>query len=164
MITGMFHLAVRTAHVARTIKFYEQVVGLQEVPRPPGLKFPGAWLALPNDPKAAIIHLYGGVAAASESEVIPTHNNEGVADHLCLSASGATEVMALLERSKVNWRAQNSNPTNFQLFFHDPNGMKLELSFKPNNELNLPSLIAPEKTYRANERFFNANQYAAFDA
>jgi hypothetical protein len=30
--------------------------------------------------------------------------------------------------------------------------------------LNLPSLIAPEKTYRANERFFNANQYAAFDA
>jgi hypothetical protein len=137
---------------------------LQEVPRPVGLKFPGAWLALPDNPKAAIIHLYGGIAAASETEVIPAHNNDGVADHLCLSAAGANDVISLLDHSKVNWRAQNSNPSNFQLFFHDPNGMKLELSFRPANEPNLPSLIAPEKTYRANERFFNSNQYAAFDA
>jgi catechol 2,3-dioxygenase-like lactoylglutathione lyase family enzyme len=164
MITGMFHLAIRTAYVARTVNFYKQVVGLQEVPRPPGLKFPGAWLALPNDPKAAIIHLYGGIAAASESEVIPSHNNEGTADHLCLSALGASEVMILLDRYKLNWRAQNSNSANFQLFFHDPNGIKLELSFRPEAEINLPSLIAPERTYRANERFFNSNQYAVFDA
>jgi catechol 2,3-dioxygenase-like lactoylglutathione lyase family enzyme len=162
MITGMFHLALRTANVAATVAFYEKIVGLHEVPRPPGLKFPGAWLALPSDPKAAIIHLYAGVAAAAEGEIVPQNNSQGIADHLCLSAIGAANVMAVLNEYAVPWRAQNSNPNNFQLFFHDPNGLKLELSFKPAGETNLPQSLLPEQIYRANERFFEPSDYRRF--
>jgi catechol 2,3-dioxygenase-like lactoylglutathione lyase family enzyme len=162
MITGMFHLALRTANVAATVAFYEKVVGLREVARPPGLKFPGAWLALPNDPKAAIIHLYAGVAAVAEGETVPQNNHQGIADHLCLSAIGAANVIAVLNEYAIPWRAQDSNPNNFQLFFYDPNGLKLELSFKPAVEQNLPPSLTPEQTYRANERFFELSDYVRF--
>jgi catechol 2,3-dioxygenase-like lactoylglutathione lyase family enzyme len=163
MIAGLFHLALRTAHLSRTVNFYQQVVGLREVARPPNIKFPGAWLALPVAPHDAIVHLYSGVAAVGEGETLPKDNLAGVVDHLSLLASGFVAQVAELEKLGISWRAQNSNPANLQLFFHDPNGLKLELTFQPELEAGVPLAFTEKQKYRANERFFQTTEYVQFD-
>jgi catechol 2,3-dioxygenase-like lactoylglutathione lyase family enzyme len=162
MITGLFHVALRTEHLTRTIRFFEQVMGMHEVPRPPNIKFPGAWLALPDKSIEPIIHLYAGVAAVGPGETLPKDNIQGVVDHLSLTAKGYHDIVAKLNQFGLSWRAQNTNPENLQLFFNDPNGLKIELSFVPTAEGGLPS-VADAHKYRANERFFVAEQYRQFD-
>jgi catechol 2,3-dioxygenase-like lactoylglutathione lyase family enzyme len=162
MITGLFHVALRTEHLTRTIHFFEQVMGMHEVPRPPNIKFPGAWLALPNKSIEPIIHLYAGIAAVGPGEILPRDNIQGVVDHLSLTARGYHDIVAKLNHFGLDWRAQNTNPENLQLFFCDPNGLKIELSFMPADEGGLPEVLEAHK-YRANERFFVADQYRQFD-
>jgi catechol 2,3-dioxygenase-like lactoylglutathione lyase family enzyme len=164
MISAMLHLALRTAHLARTIAFYERMVGLNEVARPPNIKFPGAWLALGTPSADPIIHLYAGEAAISPGESLPKDNLQGVVDHLALAATGFHEIRDRLDGHRIAWRAQNSNPKNLQLFFHDPNGLKIELSFDPAAEPGMPISLAQHQIYRAAERFFVADQYLQFDA
>jgi catechol 2,3-dioxygenase-like lactoylglutathione lyase family enzyme len=162
MITGLFHVALRTEHLTRTIQFFVQVMGMHDVPRPPNIKFPGAWLALPDKSIDPIIHLYAGIAALGLGEVLPKDNIQGVVDHLSLTATGYHDIVAKLNHFGLAWRAQNTNPENLQLFFHDPNGLKIELSFVPSLEGGLPA-VADGNKYRANERFFVAEQYRQFD-
>jgi catechol 2,3-dioxygenase-like lactoylglutathione lyase family enzyme len=163
MIAGLFHLALRTGNLPRTVHFYEQVLGLREVPRPPNIKFPGAWLALPNPPFDAIIHVYAGIAAVGEGETLPKDNLASAVDHLSLLATGFVAQVAELERLHISWRAQNTNPTNLQLFVHDPNGLKLELTFNPANETGTPIVLTEGQKYLANERFFQIAEYVQFD-
>ena len=46
-LTGLFHVAIKTADLDKTVRFYKQVLGCREAPRP-DLGFPGAWLAVPT--------------------------------------------------------------------------------------------------------------------
>jgi catechol 2,3-dioxygenase-like lactoylglutathione lyase family enzyme len=163
MITGLFHTTIRTQHLRRTINFYEKIVGLKEVPRSANIKFPGAWLALPILNGNAIIHLYAGDAAIGEGESLPLDNSTGVVDHLALQAYGFSAIHQAIVATGLNWRAQNSNPNNLQLFVHDPNGLKIELSFNPANEVDVTLQLTEAQTYRANERFFDFEQYGKFD-
>jgi catechol 2,3-dioxygenase-like lactoylglutathione lyase family enzyme len=163
MITGLFHTAIRTEHLRRTINFYEKILGLKEVPRSANIRFPGAWLALPVPNGNAIIYLYAGEAAVGEGETLSTDNSAGVVDHLALQATGFNQIHQAILDHGLNWRAQNSNPTNLQLFVHDPNGLKIEMSFNPASENGVTLQLTPSQTYRANERFFEISQYLKFD-
>ena len=59
MITGLFHIAIKTRDLAATVKFYCGVLGLLEVARP-DFGYPGAWISVPTAGGAAIIHVYAG--------------------------------------------------------------------------------------------------------
>jgi catechol 2,3-dioxygenase-like lactoylglutathione lyase family enzyme len=59
IISGLFHVAIKTNDLDATRAFYCGVLGLKEVFRP-DFGFPGAWLACPLPSGAAIIHVYAG--------------------------------------------------------------------------------------------------------
>ena len=157
---GLFHTAIRTADLAGTIAFYTRVLGLEQVPRPATLKFPGAWLAVPGGD--AIIHVYAGEAARDPDGRLAADNEAGVVDHLAMRARGFTGYLRVLDAHGIAWRAQNrAGEPVWQLFVHDPSGHKLELSFDQAQETDLPVVIPESRRYRAAERWFDPAPYAA---
>lgn len=128
-VTGLAHLAIKAADLETTIAFYEQVIGLELVPRPP-FNFPGAWLGSDGN---ALIHLYGGQRALAPDGSNP--HETGSVDHMSFWAQGYTEQRARLERYGLPFReARPPETTLAQLFTLDPNGVMLELTYDLRNE------------------------------
>lgn len=116
--TGMNHFTILTDDVRATVDFYRDLLGLTEGPRPP-LQFPGAWLYAAGD---AILHVVGG---RSSDEL-----KAGVIDHMAFSATDLADTLALLTSRNIahTCRRQAGSGT-WQVFFHDPNGARVELDF-----------------------------------
>ena len=157
-IRGLGHLAIRTDDLAKTLSFYIEAMGFVEVKRPSGLTFPGAWLALPGEEDAAILHFYAGPAAVGPDGNVPKDNEQGIADHLALRAQGFVAFRDRFIKHGVAWRAQHlQGSNNWQMFVHDPNGLKIELAFNQPDETGLPVDIPEQIRYKASERFFIKN-------
>jgi catechol 2,3-dioxygenase-like lactoylglutathione lyase family enzyme len=119
-VTAMNHFTVLTDDVETTVRFYRDVVGLAQGPRPP-LGFPGAWLYTGNH---AVLHVVGG---RQRSEL-----RAGVIDHMAFSASGLRDAIATLDANGVAYQyRQQVGSGVWQVFFHDPSGAKVELDFAP---------------------------------
>src|SRR5882757_6745058 len=58
-ITGLFHVLVKTNDLPLTLKFYKDVLGLREAPRP-AFGNPGAWMAVSTPIGEQIIHVWAG--------------------------------------------------------------------------------------------------------
>lgn len=116
--TAMNHFTILTDDVSATVSFYRELLGLADGPRPP-LQFPGAWLYTGG---SAVLHVVGGRTA---DELKP-----GVIDHMAFSATDLTHTLALLTSRNVDHvcRRQAGSGT-WQVFFHDPNGARVELDF-----------------------------------
>jgi catechol 2,3-dioxygenase-like lactoylglutathione lyase family enzyme len=165
LITGLFHAAIRTADLAATIAFYTRVLGLREVPRPAAIKFPGAWLAVPTPVGEAVIHVYAGSAAADSDGIVPADNERGTLDHLAVTAQGYTAFRERMREHGLQFREQNLAGTpSWQMFVHDPNGIKIELQFHEGAEPDLPVQIPDANRYQARERFFRREDYRQFSA
>ena len=67
-VTAMNHFTVLTDDVEATVRFYRDVVGLAQGPRPP-LGFPGAWLYTGNQ---AVLHVVGGRQRANSGRASST--------------------------------------------------------------------------------------------
>jgi catechol 2,3-dioxygenase-like lactoylglutathione lyase family enzyme len=118
--TGLNHFTVLTDDVPRTVQFYGDLLGLTDGPRPP-LGFPGAWLYSDGQ---AVVHIVGG---RSRDEL-----HAGVIDHMAFSASGLGAALAALKARDVEHVCRQQKGTGiWQVFFHDPNGAKVELDFPP---------------------------------
>jgi catechol 2,3-dioxygenase-like lactoylglutathione lyase family enzyme len=118
--TAMNHFTILTDDVERTVKFYGDFLGLAPGWRPP-LTFPGAWLYAGDQP---IVHVVGG---RSRDELKP-----GAIDHLAFSATGLSDTLALLAAHGIEHVCrQQAGSGTWQVFFHDPNGAKVELDFAP---------------------------------
>ena len=117
-IRGMNHFTILTDDVERTIAFYRDAMGLTAGPRPP-FDFPGAWLYAADEP---ILHVIGGRDAAA---LVP-----GVIDHMAFTAAGLRETLSRFEALGLAFvcRRQAGAGT-WQVFFHDPNGARVELDF-----------------------------------
>jgi len=128
-VTGLAHVAIKAADLDTTIAFYEQVIGLQLVPRPP-FNFPGAWLGADGE---ALVHLYGGARALASDGTSP--HETGSVDHVSLWARGYAEQRARFEKLGLPFReARPPETTLAQLFVLDPNGVMLELTYDLRNE------------------------------
>lgn len=150
-VTGLAHVAIKAADLDATIAFYEQVIGLQRVPRPP-FSFPGAWLGVEGD---ALIHLYGGQRALARDGSNP--HETGSVDHVSLWAHGYAAQRARLEKSGLPFReARPPETTLAQMFVLDPNGVMLELTYDLRNE----SGVEPGK--RNDELRWAPSLYAQF--
>jgi catechol 2,3-dioxygenase-like lactoylglutathione lyase family enzyme len=116
--TGMNHFTILTDDVPRTVAFYHDLLGLAEGYRP-DLGFPGAWLYAGAQP---VLHVVGGKPRAAL--------RPGVIDHMAFSATGLSATLeALAARDLEHVCRQQTGTGLWQVFFHDPNGARVELDF-----------------------------------
>ena len=120
-VTGMNHFTILTDDVEGTTSFYAELLGLRAGPRP-NFDFAGAWLYADKDP---ILHVVGG---RPKSDLKP-----GVIDHMAFTGRGlAATLSALKSRGLEHICKRQVGSGVWQVFFHDPNGAKVELDFDPN--------------------------------
>ncbi|OKO86283.1 hypothetical protein AC629_16945 [Bradyrhizobium sp. NAS80.1] len=148
-VKGLFHVAIKTADLDATNKFYIEVLKLTKVFRP-DFPFPGAWLA-PSAGGEAIIHVYAGTPALVDGKV---PFGTGAVDHVSLLLTGWDDYLARIQASGRDWRAQVIPGVNvWQIFVHDPSGVLLELTFLGRDESRSAPDVPLERQYSADERF-----------
>jgi catechol 2,3-dioxygenase-like lactoylglutathione lyase family enzyme len=128
-VTGLAHVTIKAADLAATIAFYERVIGLQQVARPP-FPFPGAWLGFGED---ALVHLLGGDRALAANGSIA--HETGSIDHVSFWARGYAAQRARLEACRLPFRESCPPQTTLaQIFVFDPNGVLIELTYDLRHE------------------------------
>lgn len=119
---AMNHFTVLTDDLDATLAFYSEFLDLQSGARPP-FSFPGAWLYARGG-SDAILHI---VAGKQKQQLVP-----GVIDHMAFTGS---DLAGTVEKLKLRGLAYELRRLpaygTWQLFFHDPNGAKVELDFDP---------------------------------
>ena len=149
---GLFHLAIKTADLARTLAFWTGVIGLREIARP-DFGYPGAWLACGQPGGQAIIHVYAGGPALGSAGVIET--GTAAIDHVSLACTGYHAYIARFRSAGLDWREFLVPGTSlWQLFVYDPSGVQLELTFEGAVEAGLPPDMSDARRYRAGQSFF----------
>jgi catechol 2,3-dioxygenase-like lactoylglutathione lyase family enzyme len=119
-VVGMNHFTVLTDDVPRTVEFYSRLLGLTDGPRP-DLGFPGAWMYAGDE---AVLHIIGGKSRDAL--------RAGVIDHMAFTAKGLSDTIATLTAYNIEHVCRQQVGTRlWQVFFHDPNGARVELDFAP---------------------------------
>ena len=119
-VTAMNHFTILTDDLPATLAFYEEHLNLKPGARPP-FKFPGAWLYADKDP---ILHVIGG---RPRSDL-----KAGVIDHMAFTGRGLAATLSLLKSRGIEHTCRRQVGSGvWQVFFHDPNGAKVELDFDP---------------------------------
>lgn len=129
-ICGLDHFTVLTTDLDRTVGFYREVLGLETGPRP-AFPFPGAWLYCKG---VALLHV---IEQASVPE------GSGVLDHIAFRGVGLAALITRLEARHLAWdlrRLPEGGPGAgvWQLFFHDPNGARVEVDFAADERPTTP--------------------------
>lgn len=149
---GLFHLAIKTADLARTLAFWTGLVGLREIARP-DFGYPGAWLACGQPGGQAIIHVYAGGPALGGQGVVET--GTAAIDHVSLACTGYHAYVARFRVVGLDWREFLVPGTSlWQLFVYDPSGVQLELTFEGAVESGPPPDMSDGRSYRAGHSFF----------
>ena len=118
-IEGMNHFNVLTDDVEATRHFYCDILGLTKGERPP-FKFDGLWLYAGGRP---ILHV---------SMARLPGERAGVIDHIAFTSSDLRGTVAKLQAHGIEHTVgQQAGTKIWQLFCHDPMGVKVELDFAP---------------------------------
>ena len=118
-LKGLDHVTVNCADLERSRTFYAEALGMTDGERPP-FPFPGAWLYLGGRP---VVHLVGGAAPGAETT--------GSFDHVAFDADDIDTVRARLQAQGIAFQENNFAAAKIrQLFFPDPDGVKIELNFR----------------------------------
>lgn len=117
-VSGMNHFTIITDDVPKTEAFYGELLDLRPGWRP-DFAFPGLWLYCGD---TAVLHVVG-------RDALPDQRT-GVIDHLAFTASGLAGYQTALEARGIAYDLRRL-PGNgqWQIFFLDPNGAKVELDF-----------------------------------
>jgi catechol 2,3-dioxygenase-like lactoylglutathione lyase family enzyme len=128
VVDGLDHFTITTSDLARSRSFYMDVLGLTEGDRPP-LGFPGHWLYAGD---RAILHLVGDDGAVKRGG--RKANQQGF-DHIALAARGMKDLAERLKARGVSFETRDvpGRPRK-QIFFLDPDGVKVELQFDARKE------------------------------
>jgi catechol 2,3-dioxygenase-like lactoylglutathione lyase family enzyme len=157
VLTGLFHVAIKTNDLARTRRFYLDILGLTEVPRP-DFGYPGAWIGVPLPGGQAIIHIYAGGPALGRDGVAPV--GSAAIDHVSVSAIGFHDFVDRFTAHGLDFREfVVPGTTLWQLFIYDPSGVQLELTFDARVERGPPPELLEGRRYVAGESFFDGASY-----
>ena len=116
------HINIHAADVERSKDFYVRILGLRVGPRPP-VESVGYWLYLGAQP---VIHL---VQIQADG---PLAQGKSAIDHVAFHGTDLVSTRGVLHAEGVSFReAVIPHDRSIQLFFHDPDGVKIELNFDP---------------------------------
>ena len=120
-LASLDHVTIRTALPDETTRFYTRLLGMEDGPRPP-FDFPGKWLYVGGKP---VIHL---VFVESQTEA-----DTGNFDHVAFVGTDFPTIRQRLVDERIQFREQLVPSSQMrQLFFPDPNDVKVEINFPPN--------------------------------
>jgi catechol 2,3-dioxygenase-like lactoylglutathione lyase family enzyme len=119
-VRAMNHFTILAEDLEKTRDFYSTVLGLKEGYRPP-LEFPGAWFYVGDH---ALLHVIA-------RRPLPEPRG-GVLDHMAFTAKGLKRTLGELKKHGIEYELVHQVGSEvWQVFFHDPNGAKIELDFAP---------------------------------
>jgi catechol 2,3-dioxygenase-like lactoylglutathione lyase family enzyme len=114
-----YSIAMAPEALAETVRFYEDVVGLKDGPRPP-FAFPGNWLYAGD---SAVVHLLGNAPVGKPADT-------GRLDHIAFRATGLKSMRAKLNRLGIHhWEREVPGARLQQVFVRDPHGILIELNY-----------------------------------
>ena len=117
-LTALDHYTIRTSDLDRSVRFYTEILGLENGARPP-FRFPGAWLYCDGRP---VVHLVQrGQKAGGET---------GAVDHLAFRADGLADFTRHLAERGVAFEESDVPGLGLdQVFLRDPDGVRIEVNF-----------------------------------
>jgi catechol 2,3-dioxygenase-like lactoylglutathione lyase family enzyme len=128
------HFLVAADDINATRDWYARVLGMTSGPHP-DFGFPVHWMYLGG---VDVVHIgpSAKMAGAIQKQYLgrtseKSEQGTGAIDHIAFRATGLRDMMEHLRREKVEFRQRRANgQALFQLFFHDPNGIKIELNYE----------------------------------
>src|SRR5690349_24583468 len=127
------HYLIAADDLDATRDWYCRVLGMEEGWHP-DFGFPVVWLYLGG---RDVVHIGPSAKQAGEIQKAylgrtsqSTGAGTGAIDHIAFRATGLRAMMAQLEKEKITFSRRRANgQALFQLFFYDPNGIKIELNY-----------------------------------
>jgi len=120
------HFNIRTRKLAETVRFYEDVLGLEKGYRP-NFAFPGAWMYSEGKP---VVHLVD-ISPTDEAQ----KPDSGVVHHVAFISR---DFAGMAQRLKSKGMAFDSRQVPggdlWQIFVNDPNGVMIELNYEAAQE------------------------------
>lgn len=114
------HATIKTAEVEATVEFFGEYLGLRQGFRP-DFGFPGAWLYA-EDGDYPIVHLIG---------VDKSNEGKGNFDHLAFRGENMAAYVDKLRANGAEFTMMAVPETPLsQIHHHDPNGVKIEVTFE----------------------------------
>ena len=120
------HFNIRTRKLGDTVRFYEDVLGLENGARP-NFAFPGAWMYSEGKP---VVHLV---------DISPTEERQkpdsGVVHHVAFASRDFAGMKQRLQsKGMVFDTRQVPGGDLWQIFVNDPNGVMIELNYEAARE------------------------------
>jgi catechol 2,3-dioxygenase-like lactoylglutathione lyase family enzyme len=148
-ISHIEHYLVAADDIDATRDWYARVLGMTCGPHP-DFGFPVHWMYLGE---VDVVHI--GPSARSAGEIQKQYLGRtsqasgagtGALDHIAFRASGLSEMLNHLRDERVPFSQRRANgQALFQLFFYDPNGIKIELNYAAAEAEGIaPELMASE--------------------
>ncbi len=132
MAGGLLHVLVLSDDIDATRDFYRELAGLDPGPRPP-LEFPGHWLYAGD---LACMHVADRAAYRAHASTIGLDvaadagaPHAGGVDHVSFAGGDYEAALAALADRGLEPVVNRVPGGPRQLFFDDPNGVRVELSF-----------------------------------
>jgi catechol 2,3-dioxygenase-like lactoylglutathione lyase family enzyme len=120
------HFNIRTRHLDETVRFYQDVLGLENGDRP-NFTFPGAWLYSEGRP---VVHVVD-ISPTTE----PQKPDSGVVHHVAFASRDFSGMKARLQaRGTAFDIRQVPGGELWQIFVRDPNGVMIELNYEAAKE------------------------------
>jgi len=129
------HILVAADDIDATRDWYERVLGMRSGPHP-DFGFPVHWMYLGE---RDIVHIGPSAKGANEiqkkylgrtSGKSAQDAGTGALDHIAFRATGLKRMLEHLRAEKIQFSQRRANgQALFQLFFYDPNGIKIELNY-----------------------------------
>ena len=127
------HILVAADDIGATRDWYARVLGMRSGPHP-DFGFPVHWMYLGE---VDVVHI--GPSAKGASDIQKQYlgrtsqggaQGTGAIDHIAFRATGLREMIQHLRDQNISFNQRRANgQALFQLFFLDPNGIKIELNF-----------------------------------
>ena len=120
------HFNIRTRNLGDTVRFYEDILGLEKGPRP-NFAFPGAWMYSEGK---AVVHLVD-ISKTDEAQ----KPDSGVVHHVAFASTGFDGMKKRLQSKGMDFDSrQVPGGVLWQIFVNDPNGVMIELNYEAAKE------------------------------
>lgn len=141
-ISHIEHFLVAADDIDATRDWYARVLGMRSG-RHPDFGFPVHWMYVGD---ADVVHIGPSAKGASErqKDYLGRASQDagmgtGALDHIAFRATGLQAMMEHLRKEGVPFSQRRANgQALFQLFFYDPNGIKVELNYAAEEAVGIP--------------------------